>query len=365
MISRDTFDLHLKGILDSTGTSQPMKTLWAKYQIAKNKLPAEILSWIPRTDGNLSEHGILHIDNVFENTARLLNLSPEVGSDGFLEAKPFCGVDIKPVEAFVLGMALLFHDTGNIAGRKGHAKSGRAIMHEVLKDVLKIDEIRGIDQVMSAHSGTAENGDPDTIKALDVAPRYICKEPVRMRQLAALVRFADDLAEGPQRTSNYLRSKGAFVITKPEEQDSVEKENRNIFHDYASITDVSIDKGNGRIALQYNIDLEDNMFDPQKGAGREYLGPLLELIFYRIQKTDDERRYARFYGGKLLADFHTTEALIQFHRDGRDIETGLEPLVLNDLVVPPHSKDLKKSTEWIKTQDSAYDIPSLLGEVWK
>jgi len=295
----------------------------------------------------------------------LLSLSPEVGSDGALEVKPFCGVDIKPVEAFVLGMALFFHDTGNIAGRKGHAKNGRAIMCEVLKDVLKIDEIRGIDQVMSAHSGVAATGDPDTIKALDVAPRYICKEPVRIRQLAALVRFADDLAEGPQRTSNYLRSKGAFVITKPASHASNEKEERNIFHDYASITTVNIDKGNGRIALQYNINLEDNMFDPQKGVGREFLEPLLRMVFYRIKKTDDERRYARFYGGKLLADFHTTEALVQFYRNGIDIDTGLVPLVLNDLVVPPHSEDINKSTEWIKAQNPAYDISALFEQVWK
>jgi HD superfamily phosphodiesterase len=365
MICRDTFDLHLKGILDSPKSSQSMKTLWAKYQLAKSTLPSEILSWIPKTDGNLSEHGILHIDNVFENTARLLSLSPEVGVDGHLEGKPFCGLEIKPVDAFVLGMALFFHDTGNIISRKGHAKTGREVMYEVLKDVLKIDEIRVIDQVMSAHSGTTANGDPDKIKALDDAPRYICKESVRMRPLAALVRFADDLAEGPQRTSNYLRSKGAFIIPKLAGQPSDDKEERNIFHDYASITAVNIDRGNGRIALQYNIDLEDNMFDPQKGAGKEFLEPLLKLVFYRIKKTDDERRYARFYGGKLLTDFHTTEALIQFYRNGSDIETGLGPLVLNDLVVPPHSDDMNKSTEWIKNQDPAYDIKNLLEKVWK
>ena len=265
----------------------------------------------------------------------------------------------------MLSMALLFHDTGNIAGRKGHAKKGRDIMQNVLKDVLTVEEIRVIDQVMSAHSGTAANGDPDTIKALDVTPRYICRETVRMRQLAALVRFADDLAEGPQRTSNFLRSQGAFVMPKPAGQASDIKEERNIFHDYASITDVNIDKGNGRIALRYNINLEDNMFDPQKGAGREFLGSLLKLVFYRIKKTDDERRYARFYGGKLLADFHTTEALIQFHRNGSDLETGLEPLVLNDLVVPSHSEDITKSTEWKMDQDSAYNISALLEEVWK
>ena len=89
------------------------------------------------------------------------------------------------------------------------------------------------------------------------------------------------------------------------------------------------------------------------------------MVFYRIKKTDDERRYARFYGGKLLADFHTTEALIQFHRNGSDLETGLEPLVLNDLVVPSHSEDITKSTEWIMDQDSAYNISALLEEVWK
>lgn len=365
MISRDTFDLHLKGILDASNCSQGMKDLWAKYQLAKSKLPAEVLSWIAKKDGNLSDHGILHIDNIFENAARLLSLSPEVGSGGALEGKPFCGLDIKPVEAFVLGMALMFHDSGNIMGRKGHARNARTIMNEILKDLLKIEEIRGIAQVMSAHSGTTASGDPDTIKALDEAPRYICKEPVRMRPLAALVRFADELAEGSQRTSNYLRSQGAFVLQKQGASIAENIEERNIFHDYASITSINIDRGNGRVALQYNIDLNDNMFDSQNGVGKEYLEPLLNLVFYRIKKTDDERRYARFYGGKWLAEFHTTEALIQFHRNGNDIETGLKPLVLNDLVVPPHSDDFNKAKEWIKVQDAAYDIHRLLEGVWK
>lgn len=365
MISRATFDLHLKGILDADKSSESMKGLWAKYQLAKDKLPSEVLSWIAKKEGNLSDHGILHIENVFENAARLLNLNPEAEINGADDKKPFCGVDIKPVEAFVLGMALMFHDSGNIMGRKGHAKNGRVTMNEVLKDLLKIEEIRGIDQVMSAHSGVTPSGDPDTIKALAAAPCYICKEPVRMRQLAALVRFSDELAEGPQRTSNYLRDQGAFTIQKPNELTSELKEERNIFHDYASITTVNIDRGNGRIALQYNIDLEDKMFASPNGVVREYLEPLLNLIFYRIKKTDDERRYARFYGGKLLADFHTTEALVQFHRDGQDIETGLKPLVLNDLVVPPRSEDIKKSTDWIREQDAAYDIQNLMGRVWK
>lgn len=365
MISRKTFDLHLKGYIDADGNPDALKVLWAKYELAKNRLPTEVLSWIPKKEGNLTEHGILHIDNVVENAARLLNLSHEVKAEGILEGKPFCGLDIKPVEAFVLGMALLFHDSGNIMGRKGHANSARDILNDTLKGILNIEEIRVITQVMAAHSGLTSDANPDTIQSLDEAPRYICKEPVRMRQLAALVRFADELAEGPQRTSNYLRNLGAFHIHNQADPKSATKAERNIFHDYASITTINIDRGNGRIALQYNVDLDDSMFDSNKGVGEVFLEPLLRLVFYRIKKTDDERRYARFYGGKLLSDFHTTEALVQFYRNGSDIETGLKPLVLNDLVVPPHASGTDKSLEWIESQDPAYNIQKLLEAAWK
>lgn len=360
MISRETFESHLKGILDGPKCVKPLKDLWAKYQLAQSNLPKEVLAWIPKAEPNLSDHGILHIDNVLENAARLLNLDPDHDLYENNGKIPFNDVDITPVEAFVLGMALLFHDTGNILKRQGHARTGREVMCDLTKGILIQNEIRYIDQVMSAHSGLAKNGSPDTIHGLSDV--YVCGELVRLRQLAAVVRFADELAEGPQRTSNLLRKKGAFVETCVQEPN--DKPKRNQYHDFASITNINIDSGNGRIAIRYDIDLNDNMFENSENGGREQLKSLLQMIFGRIRKTDDERRYARYYGGKLLANFHTTDVIIQFHRDGNDIETGLNPIVINDLVVPNHSNDSSKDQDWISQKDKEYDIEKLLTKVW-
>ena len=34
--------------------------------------------------------------------------------------------------------------------------------------------------------------------------------PVRLRELAAVLRFADELAEGPQRTSEFMQAEGLY-----------------------------------------------------------------------------------------------------------------------------------------------------------
>lgn len=362
MISRDTFEAHLKGCLDSQNCAQPLKNLWAKYQLAKDALPQEILTWIPTSEPNLTDHGILHIDNVIENAARLLNLDPAVDFSPASDKNPFDGLDIKPVEAFVLGMALLFHDTGNVLGRSGHADRAATIFAKITRGHFQNSEVRLIGAIMAAHSGTAKNGSSDTISDLPEAPDYFCREPIRMRRLAALVRFADELAEGPQRTSNYLRATGRFKAdSKERAQDNSPK--RNIFHDYASITNINIDRGHGRIAIQYSVDLEDPMFVLAGRKGKQYLRKLLELCFMRIRKTDEERRYARYYGGELLSDFQSTEVVLRFHRGGNYLETGLKPLIINDLVVPTNYIP-KKTQEWIRNCDQNYDIKALVKKVW-
>ena len=144
MISRNTFDAHLKGILDAAACAQSLKDLWAKYQLAKSKLPSEVLTWIAKAEPNLSDHGIPHIDNVVENAARLLGLDASYSHETGSGLKPFDDVGIKPVEAYILGIALMFHDTGNVLSRTGHADSGKSVIAGLMTGIFKPDEIRVI-----------------------------------------------------------------------------------------------------------------------------------------------------------------------------------------------------------------------------
>lgn len=355
MISRDTFDAHLKGMLDAAGCAQPLKDMWAKYHLAKTKLPTEVLSWIARSEPELSDHGIMHIENVIENAARLLGLDASYSHEKVDEAKPFGKLGIRPVEAYLLGMALMFHDTGNILSRRGHADSGKSVIANIMKGILKVDEIRQIGLVMGAHTGKSQKGCFDKISDLPEPPEYLNKEPVRLRPLAAIVRFADELAEGAQRTSNFLRNRGDFT------QDGENGCVRNLFHDYASITQVNIDRGNERIAITYGIELDDIMFAEDK---KEQLRKLLVMICHRIHKVDDERRYARFYGGTWLQAFQTTEVAIRFYRENLEILPQLPLLIINDLVVPGSHDTTEDDSKWVKQHNQAYDVEEIIGKVY-
>jgi len=354
MICRDTFDAHLKGMLDAAACAQPLKDMWAKYQIAKSKLPTEVLTWIAKTEPQLSDHGIPHIENVIENAARLLGLDASYSHEDGSGTKSFEQLGIRPVEAYLLSMALMFHDTGNILSRAGHADSGKSVIAELMKGVLKADEIRVINLVMAAHSGKSHKGCFDRISDLPESPDYLNKEPVRLRPLAAIVRFADELAEGAQRTSNFLRDRGDFRMGESNEV-------RNPFHDYASITQMNIDRGHGRIAISYGIDLDDKMFSQE---GEERLRTLLAMICHRIHKTDDERRYARFYGGEWLQAFRSTEVVIRFYRENLEVAHQLPPLIINDLVVPGSHESAENDKNWVKQRNQAYDIDEIISKVW-
>ena len=129
-----------------------------------------------------------------------------------------------------------------------------------------------------AHTGTINGGSKDTIARVPVS-MDLDGEKVQSRELAALVRFADELAEGPQRTSS-LKGDPPF----DREADS------EVYHRYASISNIHIDREDGRIALTYHFDMCDDYMDPNTPRFRD----LLEYTFERALKLDRERRYARF-----------------------------------------------------------------------
>src|SRR5205823_8617134 len=123
------------------------------------------------------------------------------------------------------------------------------------------------------------------------------------------------LAEGPQRTSEFMRSKGLYT------QDS------RIYHDYASITHVRIDRGNERIVLAYEIEIADD------DSWQDKLRHLLGFVYRRVSKLDQERRYARFYSD-LLSSFKSTWVTLNFHCKGQLLELNQPPLRIDDKVVP-------------------------------
>ena len=117
--------------------------------------------------------------------------------------------------------------------------------------------------------------------------------------------FADELAEGRQRTSNYMLKHGLYT------PDSI------LFHDYSSATDIAIDKGNKRIAITYQFaittkkGIEDELSKLQKS---------LTFAWERLGKMDLERRYARFHCSRPLEPFQRISVCLEIQINGEFVE---------------------------------------------
>jgi hypothetical protein len=242
---------------------------------------------------------------------------------------------------YSLVMMILFHDVGNIFGREGHERRIARVYDALRAGTNPPNQEKYIViQGAGAHSGTAKDGSADTLK--DLASHQLEGHLVRLQQLAAVLRFADELAEGPQRTSDYMWRTHGY------------DQKSTIYHHYAKITSVMIDRGNQRIALTYEFDLKskDNSIEHLTSE----LDALLRFVFRRIQKLDQERKYARYYSD-ALAPFKTTEAQMNFWIDGNLQDLNLRPLTLTEKVIPG---DAAKEMRDI---DAEYDIPALIAKL--
>lgn len=281
--------------------------MYSAYEVARQKLLDGIYHEFQSAQRDLSDHGQRHISNVMMNALQL------IGDDS--KAHGLTAIDLH-----VLAIGILFHDVGNLFGRENH--------HKRISEVF--DWARGtsphlrhekhiIMKLAAAHTGRAADGTFDTLSELADNSEHIDGERVRLRTIAALLRFADELAEGPQRTSGFRLAHALYA------------EDNRIFHEYASITHVHIDRPNQRICLDYEIDI-DHIKAPDDEHAQHVRG-LLSFIYGRIIKLNQERQYTRFYADVLLP-FRSVRVVLNFHSAGEVISLDHCPYILDDRIVP-------------------------------
>lgn len=283
-------------------------TLRSLYVRARDKLVGQVLPQINGVNPKLSDHSAAHVQNVLENANKL------VGEDAFERAdRP----PLRASDAYILCLGILFHDTGMVYGRDGHERSLSRV-HEWVRNGEQepLQERWLVYRIAGAHTGVASSGRKDTVGELPETGD-LDGERVQVRELAAILRFADELAEGPHRTSYFMTETFGYP------------EGSEVFHRYAEITNVHIDRGNNRVALNYTIPIGENGsgYAPDSPSLKE----LLEFTFHRIIKLDKERRYAAFYS-RRLAPFRKTEATLNFWSHGVPV-LDLGPVELSDKTV--------------------------------
>ena len=314
MWENSKFEERMRLALESELGESTGQTVFGQYTGARGILLEDVLEEIRGAEPYLTDHGPDHIRNVLDNVDRLLG-----NESGHFNA----------TELYFLGLSVLFHDVGNLDGRDGHnQRIAKYYDHARPGDAQRnAPEKRLVIAAAKAHTGKTADGSRDTLGDVPET-EYFNGTSIKLRDIATVVRFADELAEGPQRTSLFLQSQGAYP---PESA---------IHHRYAAVTQVAIDRQLRRISLCYNVVLQHPNYPAGECLGE--LRKLLEYICRRVAKLDDERKYARFYCPDLLVPFHNVQVQIEI-TDGESVEVRVGPVDFSDKVVPDGQSDAFQS----------------------
>ena len=295
MWNNTEIEKYMKKELEACFNEQDADSYYGLYTTAKKALCGNVYSEIKGVEPLLTDHSERHIQDVLDKAWKLI-----AGNDGH--------VDFNAVELYLLCTCILFHDVGNLYGRVEHNIKVADIYNSIRGDISQCSQARQLVlRVVRAHCGKTKDGGNDTLLEVETNSS-LYDNPVRLRELAAILRFADELAEGAQRTSQYMINKGLIPV------DSL------VFHKYASVSEYHIDKGEGRIVLIYNIDY------PMSDIS---LKELMEFVYKRILKLDAERRYCKYYALSLQR-FMCTEASIKFTVNGDICDFDIPKISLED-----------------------------------
>ena len=300
--------------------------LTSAYDQARSRLQKEVYEYIRTKEPNLTDHGPAHLSHVEDNVVALLC------EDNAIAA-------LSGIELYCLGMLVLFHDAGNIYGRANHQRKIAPVFDRIRGTGAAVRREKTlVVRAARAHTGTAQDGSHDTLKELGNKENLQGK-PVRLRELAAILRFADELAEGPQRTSDFMQA------------ERLHAEESRLFHEYAANTHILIDRSMGRVVVTYEVDI-DEIGDHR--TREEHLAAVLKFTYRRLVKLDQERQYARHYS-ELLSPFAATEASFNFHCAGEVLDIDILPLTLTDAIVVPGTQTVD-----VSTIDPAYAVEQLV-----
>ena len=241
-----------------------------------------------RRDGLLNGHGKQHVDDVINHITKLLH--------GNFDS-------LNLYEVYILLMATLLHDIGNIRGRQNHEKNIAATI-SACEEFSRLDTpIRhNIQQIASAHGGRTDTGDKDT---LSTVPRQdqLAGMTIRPRAIASILRFADELADNSSRANMDM-----------ENQALIPELNR-IYHFYSKCLQPVRIEGTS-IAFDYSMSrsLAVNQFSVRNANGRKVKRYLFDEIIARLCKSFYEMEYCVKHGGGLF-HFDEITAKINIYSD--------------------------------------------------
>jgi hypothetical protein len=306
------------------------------YTTARKNVVDDILPNIRTVLPNQTDHGPVHVAQVLENTGKLLQIEAWHNQ-------------LQEMELYTLILSVVFHDSGNIYGRKDHQRKVSKI-YDYCRSAGGNDrqEKSIILKITESHCGEALDGSKDTLNAIGPELVALAGYPIHQQWIAAIIRFADELAEGRERTSLFMQKHHGYSGRS------------SVFHEYAAATTVHIDPGNERIALKYNIEVNTKISGGISKKEEARLKKLIEFCYQRIDKLDQERKYAKHYCD-LLTMFKKTTVTFNFFIKGEQHNLGLpEKYTLSDLVVPGETME-----KLLNDRESKFKLNNIIREIKK
>ncbi|MCP9493374.1 MAG: hypothetical protein MSG64_02855 [Pyrinomonadaceae bacterium MAG19_C2-C3] len=212
--------------------------------------------------GYLTDHGPEHIKTVIQRATNLVSAK---------------SCDLTPYEVYLLLVAIHIHDTGNAFGRYQHEQNSIEVFRHI-GTVAGEDEAekRVIARIAVAHGGKEK----DKISLLPET-QPILGQLVRTQLLAAILKFADELAD------DYTRAAGFF-----EKHKLLPKESE-VYHRYSGVLhSVTILPEEHEVKLDFLLNKRDivEKFGKKTEHDLEEVH-LLNEIYVRTTKTHLERTY--------------------------------------------------------------------------
>lgn len=211
----------------------------------------------------LTGHGRDHVKRVIERASDLV-----VAREASLD----------PAEIFTLLVAIQAHDVGNIEGREKHEERISDLLPQIVgDDIPDALERNRLIQIVRAHGGEDPDGSKDRIGRLPDAPVPMFDGKVRLQFIAAILRFADELADDHTRSATQLLNRGLLPVGSEANH-----------HYAAALKQVSVDAAANQVSLHFVV--PPNLTTNTVGY-KDRRVFLIDYIFERMEKMHLERLY--------------------------------------------------------------------------
>lgn len=178
------------------GSRDARRKLLTSYLAVREKIAYDFLPLISAKEPYMNDHSRQHIERVLTYIESILEYNVPQPSSSVRDIPADCLLTW--ADTLILLNALVWHDIGNIYGRKGHAEQVRKCLNDI-SPYLYDDHLKQyICQVAEAHSG--EDAIEMIIPSSHASASYQGTD-IHLQFLAAVLRFADEIDEDHRRSA--------------------------------------------------------------------------------------------------------------------------------------------------------------------